>query len=43
MELHFATCIDSHKAIMSKFDVVLGVRVVPVTGKFKAGFNATAY
>jgi len=32
-----------HKAIMSKFDVVLSVQVIPMTGKSKAGFIATAH
>lgn len=32
-----------HKTIISKFDVVLSVQVVPVTGKLKAGFIATAH
>lgn len=31
-----------HKAIISKFDLVLSVKVKPVTGKLKAGFIAAA-
>ena len=38
--LQLAYC---HKTIISKFDVVLSVQVVPVTGKLKAGFIATAH
>jgi hypothetical protein len=37
--LQLAHC---HKAIVSKFDVVLSVQVIPVTGKLKGGFIATA-
>jgi hypothetical protein len=38
--LQLAYC---HKTIISKFVVVLSVKVVPVTGKLKAGFIATAH
>ena len=38
--LQLAYC---HMTIISKFDVLLSVQVIPVTGKLKAGFIAAAH